>query len=83
MMPTALLPVSLAQALPPLGPLDGAGLPPTEVDRVRVGMVAPDFRLADTTGPSINCPGIVARRMSCSSSIAGTGEGAVPLSWAS
>lgn len=49
-MPTALLLVSLAQALPPLGPLDGAGLPPTEVDRVRVGMVAPDFRLADTTG---------------------------------
>ena len=49
-MPTALLLVSLAQALPPLGPLDGAGLPPTELDRVRVGMVAPDFRLTDTTG---------------------------------
>lgn len=48
-MPTALLLVLLAQALPPLGPLDGAG-PPTELDRVRVGMVAPDFRLADTTG---------------------------------
>ena len=49
-MPTALLLVLLAQALPPLGPLDGAGLSPTELDRVRVGMVAPDFRLTDTTG---------------------------------
>lgn len=49
-MPTALLLVSLALALPQLGPLEGAGLPPTELDRVRVGMVAPDFRLADTTG---------------------------------
>ena len=49
-MRTALLLVLLAQALPPLGPLDGARLPPTELDRVRVGMAAPDFRLTDTTG---------------------------------
>ncbi len=43
-MPTALLLALLAQALPPLGPLDGAGLPPAELDRVQVGMMAPDFR---------------------------------------
>ncbi len=49
-MPTAVLLALLAQALPALGPLDGAGLPPTELDRVQVGMVAPDFRLTDTTG---------------------------------
>ena len=49
-MPAALLLALLAQALPPLGPLDGAGLPPAELDRVQVGMVAPDFRLTDTTG---------------------------------
>ena len=40
-----------AQAQQPLlGPLDGAGLPPTDLDRVQVGTVAPDFRLADETG---------------------------------
>lgn len=33
-----------------LGPLDGRGLPPTDLARVQVGMVAPDFRLADETG---------------------------------
>ena len=33
-----------------LGPLDGAGLPPTDLARVQVGMLAPDFLLADETG---------------------------------
>ena len=41
----------LGQAQQPLlGPLDGGGLPPTDLTRVQVGMVAPDFRLADETG---------------------------------
>ncbi len=35
---------------PPLGPLDGEGLPSTDLARVQVGTVAPDFRLADETG---------------------------------
>jgi len=34
----------------PLGPLDGQGLTPYQVDRVRVGEMAPDFRLADENG---------------------------------
>ena len=41
--------LGLAQQ-PRLGSLDGKGLPPTDLARVGVGMVAPDFRLADETG---------------------------------
>jgi len=33
-----------------LGPKDGAGLPPTEIDRVKAGSVAPDFALASLDG---------------------------------
>ena len=33
-----------------LGSLDGEGLPPTDIDRVQVGQVAPDFRLVDEQG---------------------------------
>lgn len=33
-----------------LGPVDGANLPPTDLDRVRVGEIAPDFRLPDQRG---------------------------------
>ncbi len=35
---------------PALGPLDGQDLSPTDLDRVHVGMLAPDFRLADEQG---------------------------------
>src|SRR5437016_2273493 len=35
---------------PQLGSLDGEGLSSTDVDRVRVGQVAPDFRLVDERG---------------------------------
>jgi cytochrome oxidase Cu insertion factor (SCO1/SenC/PrrC family) len=35
---------------PQLGPLDGVGLPVTDIDRVQVGQVAPDFRLVDEQG---------------------------------
>ncbi len=35
---------------PALGPLDGADLPPTDLERVGVGDEAPDFRLEDESG---------------------------------
>ena len=35
---------------PLLGPLEGEGLPPTDLRRVQVGTIAPDFRLADEKG---------------------------------
>jgi cytochrome oxidase Cu insertion factor (SCO1/SenC/PrrC family) len=37
----------------PLGPKDGADLPPTDTARVAVGSVAPDFTLATFTGESV------------------------------
>ena len=40
----------LLTAQPPLGPLEGEGLPPTDLERVQVGMIAPDFRLVDGNG---------------------------------
>ncbi len=50
-LPSVLLIGLLGQAQQPLlGPLDGGGLPLTDLARVQVGMVAPDFRLADETG---------------------------------
>ena len=50
-LPSVLLIGLLGQAQQPLlGSLDGGGLPPTDLARVQVGMVAPDFRLADETG---------------------------------
>ena len=44
------LAVGVGQAQQPLGALDGKELPPTDLDRVAVGDVAPDFRLADEAG---------------------------------
>jgi peroxiredoxin len=35
---------------PSLGPLDGEVLAPTAVDRIKVGVIAPDFRLIDEKG---------------------------------
>ena len=40
----------LQTAQPRLGPLEGEGLPPTDLERVQAGMIAPDFRLADGHG---------------------------------
>ncbi|MCH8268302.1 MAG: redoxin domain-containing protein [Acidobacteria bacterium] len=40
----------LGAQLPLLGPLDGEGLPPIDLDRVQVGQIAPDFRLMDDQG---------------------------------
>lgn len=41
------------QAAVALGPVDGAGLPPTDRDRVRVGTLAPDFTLEDEKGAAV------------------------------
>ena len=39
-----------AQAAPRLGPVDGKDLPPTEIERVALGAMAPDFTLAKFGG---------------------------------
>ena len=49
-MPKVLLFLAFLWMQLPLGPLDGQGLTPYQVDRVRVGEMAPDFRLADENG---------------------------------
>jgi cytochrome oxidase Cu insertion factor (SCO1/SenC/PrrC family) len=36
-----------------LGPKDGAGWSPTELDRIKVGQPAPDFTLEDADGKSV------------------------------
>lgn len=36
-----------------LGPVDGLDLPPTDVDRVQAGDVAPDFTLTSLAGPPV------------------------------
>jgi cytochrome oxidase Cu insertion factor (SCO1/SenC/PrrC family) len=43
----------LAAQRPALGPVDGAGLPPTDTGRVAVGMTAPDFTLEAFRGPPV------------------------------
>ena len=42
--------ILFAAQSPLLGPLDGEGLPPIDLDRVQVGQIAPDFRLIDDQG---------------------------------
>ena len=37
-----------------LGPKDGGNLPPTDVERVKVGQPAPDFTLEDIDGKNIS-----------------------------
>jgi cytochrome oxidase Cu insertion factor (SCO1/SenC/PrrC family) len=37
-----------------LGPKDGANLPATDLERVKVGQAAPDFTLEDMTGRRIS-----------------------------
>lgn len=36
-----------------LGPRDGAGLPPVDTGRVRIGDLAPDFALRSLAGPVV------------------------------
>jgi cytochrome oxidase Cu insertion factor (SCO1/SenC/PrrC family) len=40
-------------AAPALGPVDGTGLAPTELERVKVGDPAPDFTLEDEKGTPV------------------------------
>jgi cytochrome oxidase Cu insertion factor (SCO1/SenC/PrrC family) len=42
-----------AQAGTVLGPKDGAGLGPTDIERVAVGSLAPDFALESKDGPTV------------------------------
>jgi cytochrome oxidase Cu insertion factor (SCO1/SenC/PrrC family) len=37
-----------------LGPKDGASLPATDLERVKIGQAAPDFTLEDMTGKRIS-----------------------------
>ena len=37
----------------PLGPADGRDLPPTDLERVQAGDLAPDFSLASLAGPTV------------------------------
>lgn len=43
-----------AQDTTGLGPKDGAGLPPTDLARVAVGILAPDFTLESKDGMAVN-----------------------------
>lgn len=36
-----------------LGPKDGAGLPPADLNRIKAGDAAPDFRLEDQDGKAV------------------------------
>ena len=45
-----LLTVLLLQAAQPLGPVDGRELPGADLERIQVGMPAPDFALEDSEG---------------------------------
>ena len=46
--------VDYASAFAQLGPKDGANLPATDLERVKVGQTAPDFTLEDMTGRRIS-----------------------------
>ncbi len=45
-----------------LGPVDGRDLPPSEVERVAVGTVAPDFALATLGGDTLTLSGLRGRK---------------------
>lgn len=47
------LALSANTATAQLGPKDGAGLPPTDLERVKVGDMAPDFSLRSKDGDVI------------------------------
>lgn len=54
--------LAAAQGAPPLGPKDGAGLPPTDLDRVTVGSPAPDFTLEAKDGVVVTLSSFVGRK---------------------
>ena len=45
--------LSSTTVLAQLGPKDGAGLSPTDLNRIKVGQPAPDFSLEDAGGKTI------------------------------
>jgi len=45
--------VSVAQVGTALGPRDGTGLPPTDLERIAVGSLAPDFSLESKDGATV------------------------------
>ena len=60
MFPRTLLILALALSLSytpvlgQLGPKEGASLPPTDLDRIKIGQPAPDFTLEDMDGKTIS-----------------------------
>ena len=46
--------VVYAPAFAQLGPKDGANLPATDLERIKIGQAAPDFTLEDMTGKRIS-----------------------------
>ncbi len=54
--------VAVAQVGSALGPKDGDGLPPTDLERVTVGHSAPDFTLASKDGASVTLSSFRGRR---------------------
>ncbi len=51
---TLLILVFFSEGYAQLGPKDGEGLNPVDLERVRVGDQAPDFTLEDTDGSNIS-----------------------------
>jgi cytochrome oxidase Cu insertion factor (SCO1/SenC/PrrC family) len=48
------LSITCTAALAQLGPKDGANLPPTDLDRVKIGQPAPDFTLENIDGKQVS-----------------------------
>ena len=46
--------ITCTPAFAQLGPKDGANLPPTDLDRIKVGQSAPDFTLENMDGKQVS-----------------------------
>jgi cytochrome oxidase Cu insertion factor (SCO1/SenC/PrrC family) len=46
--------LSYSPVLAQLGPKDGANLPPTDLERIKVGQPAPDFTLENVDGKQVS-----------------------------
>ena len=57
-----LVPSQVARGGAVLGPVDGVGLPPTDLERVRVGGPAPDFTLESRDGQLVTLSGFQAKK---------------------
>jgi cytochrome oxidase Cu insertion factor (SCO1/SenC/PrrC family) len=54
--------ISVGAAGSALGPTDGAGLPATDLERVKPGVQAPDFTLEDQNGRPVTLSAFRAQR---------------------